>query len=391
MTTQGTTPWVLVMRREIQVKLTDKAFLIGTFASVAIIAALLGYTAWVESRAQTYDLVATADTSAMAAQIAAQAPQVDDAVEVDVVTADDALEAEALVDDEKADAWLHRDATGWVLTSRDGVDSELSLAVSTIVSDDVMGAAAERAGTSLPELRAGAAVRSELLIGDPDRAAVGEAVGFLFVLLFYLATLLFGIQLANSVVEEKQSRIVEIIAASIPVRHLLAGKVIGNTVMAVLQLVLFMTVGLLGVSFSPYSRFVPELSTSLLWFAVFFLAGFVALSCLWAVAGSLASRTEDLQHTSTPLTMLVMAIFFGGLLLEGRAAVIGSFVPPLSAVLMPKRIVAGTVDWWEPIIALGLLAALAAVTVVAGERLYRRSLLQTQGRLGLREAWSTAG
>ena len=110
MTTQGTTPWVLVMRREIQVKLTDKAFLIGTFASVAIIAALLGYTAWVESRAQTYDLVATADTSAMAAQIAAQAPQVDDAVEVDVVTADDALEAEALVDDEKADAWLHRDA-----------------------------------------------------------------------------------------------------------------------------------------------------------------------------------------------------------------------------------------------------------------------------------------
>ncbi len=108
------------------------------------------------------------------------------------------------------------------------------------------------------------------------------------------------------------------------------------------------------------------------------------------MAGSLASRTEDLQATSTPLTMLMLVMFFGGLSLDGRGQVIASFVPPVSAVVMPKRILAGGVEWWEPLVALGLLAAFAAVTVWVGERLYRRALLQTGGRVSLRQAWSAA-
>ena len=58
---------------------------------------------------------------------------------------------------------------------------------------------------------------------------------------------------------------------------------------------------------------------------------------------------------------------------------------------MPKRILAGGVAWWEPLVALGLLAAFAVVTVWVGERLYRRALLQTGGRVSLRQAWSAAG
>ncbi len=88
--------------------------------------------------------------------------------------------------------------------------------------------------------------------------------------------------------------------------------------------------------------------------------------------------------------MLMLVMFFGGVSLDGRAQVIASFVPPVSAVVMPKRILAGGVAWWEPLVALGLLAAFAGVTVWAGERLYRRALLQTGGRVGLRAAWSAA-
>ena len=57
---------------------------------------------------------------------------------------------------------------------------------------------------------------------------------------------------------------------------------------------------------------------------------------------------------------------------------------------MPKRILAGGVEWWEPLVALGLLAAFAAVSVWVGERLYRRALLQTGGRVSLSQAWSAA-
>lgn len=108
------------------------------------------------------------------------------------------------------------------------------------------------------------------------------------------------------------------------------------------------------------------------------------------MAGSLASRAEDLQATSTPLTMLILAIFFGGLSLDGRGQVIASFIPPVSAVVMPKRILSGGVEWWEPLLALGLLAVFAAITVRVGERLYRRAMLQTGGRVSLRQAWSAA-
>ena len=148
-----------------------------------------------------------------------------------------------------------------------------------------------------------------------------------------------------------------------------------------IQLLVYLVVGLVGMSFTSYKSYLPALSGPTAWFIGFFLAGFIALACLWAVAGSLASRTEDLQATSTPLTMLMLVMFFGGLSLEGRGQVIASFIPPVSAVVMPKRILAGGVEWWEPLVALGLLAAFAAVTVWVGERLYRRALLQTGGRV----------
>ena len=144
-------------------------------------------------------------------------------------------------------------------------------------------------------------------------------MGFAFAFLFYVAALMFGITLASSVVEEKQTRIVEIIAGAIPLRQLLLGKIAGNAVLAVGQMAVYVGVGLVGLAFTDYSGLIAGVSGAVAWFLAFFLAGFVALSCLWAVAGALASRTEDLQSTQTPVTMLVVLMFFGGLFLDGTA------------------------------------------------------------------------
>lgn len=113
----------------------------------------------------------------------------------------------------------------------------------------------------------------------------------------------------------------------------------------------------------------------------------MALSCLWAVAGALASRTEDLQSTQTPVTMLVVLMFFGGLFLDGTARTIASFVPPVSALLIPIRMLDGGVAWWKPLLAMVLLVGFAALLVLAAERVYRRALMQTGGKLSLRQAW----
>ena len=380
--------WLLVTRRELVSRITDRTFLVGTVLMVAMLVGFIGFTAWQDERTDRAVLGATPGAVEMARAIADAAPQVGDKLAVRLVELDDAAAARAALEDDDVDAWLHPGDGGWVLTSESSEQDALTAAARVVVRQVVVAGNAAGAGTTIEALEAGSAVTTDFLRGDAERAAVAEAVGFVFVFLFYLAALVFGMQLASSVIEEKQSRIVEIIAAAIPLRHLLAGKVLGNTALALLQLLVYLVVGLVGLSFTSYRSYVPELSGPAVWFLAFFLAGFVALACLWAVAGSLASRTEDLQATSTPLTMLMLVMFFGGVSLDGRGQVIASFVPPVSAVVMPKRILAGGVGWWEPLLALGLLAGFALATVWIGERLYRRALLQTGGRVSLRQAWS---
>ncbi len=386
----GEPAWLLVTRREVVSRITDKSFLIGTVLMVAMIAGFIGFTAWQDERTDAVTLGATPDAVAMATAVKEGAPAVDDKVKVTVVELDDESAAKTALREDEVDAWLHPTADGWELTSESSEQGSLTDVTEAVVREQVLADNAGSVGTTVEALEAGSTVSTKFLRGDAEKAAVAEAVGFVFVFLFYFAALVFGMQLASSVIEEKQSRIVEIIAAAIPLRHLLAGKVLGNTALAVIQLLVYVVVGLVGLSFTSYKSYVPALSGPTAWFIGFFLAGFVALACLWAVAGSLASRAEDLQATSTPLTMLMLVMFFGGLSLDGRAQVIASFVPPVSAVVMPKRILAGGVEWWEPLVALGLLAAFAAVTVWVGEKLYRRALLQTGGRVSLRQAWSAA-
>ena len=389
--TEGTEPpWLLVTRREVVSRITDKSFLLGTVLMVALLVGFIGFSAWQDEKTETVTLGATPDAVAMATAIADGAPKVDDRVKVTLVELDDEAAAENALHEDEVDAWLHPVGDGWELTSESSEQDALTDVARVVVRQQVLADNAAGVGSTVEQLEAGSTVSTAFLRGDAEKAAVAEAVGFVFVFLFYFAALIFGMQLASSVIEEKQSRIVEIIAAAIPLRHLLAGKVLGNTALALIQLLVYLVVGLVGLSFTSYKSYVPALSGPTAWFIGFFLAGFIALACLWAVAGSLASRTEDLQATSTPLTMLMLVMFFGGLSLDGRSQVIASFVPPVSAVVMPKRILAGGVEWWEPLVALGLLAVFAAITVAVGERLYRRALLQTGGRVGLRQAWSAA-
>lgn len=381
--------WLLVARREILVKATDRGFLVGTLVTVGIIAAIVGLQTFLAGRTQEYRLAVAPSAVALAESARAAAPGLDEDVAVLVHRVPDDAAARAAVTDDTADAWLHPGDGGWVLTTKSDFEDDLQSVVADVVRADALRQNAGALGTTAEALERGAALEATLLEGDAQRAELVNFLSFVFSFLFYMAAVTFGVALANSILEEKQSRIVEIIATAIPLRHLLAGKVVGNTVLAVLQIALFAAVGLIGMSFTDYSALTTAVSGAAVWFLVFFLAGFIALACLWAVAGALASRTEDLQMTTTPLLMGLMAVFFGGLFLEGSWQTAGSFVPPLSAILMPIRVLDQNVAWWEPLVALALLLATAALTVKVGERLYRRALLQNRGIVGLRQAWRT--
>ncbi|MEO6998786.1 MAG: ABC transporter permease, partial [Terracoccus sp.] len=177
---------------------------------------------------------------------------------------------------------------------------------------------------------------------------------------------------------------------AIPLRALLAGKVLGNSVIAFGQVVLYGAVGLVAVAFTDYSRLLPSLSAAVIWFVVFFAVGFFALACLYAVAGALASRTEDLQSTTAPMTMLLGVVYVVGFTVTGTALKVVSFIPIVSVVAMPGRILSGDAAWWEPVVALLVMAGFAAVTVLVGEKIYRRSLMQTRGKMSWREGLKSA-
>ncbi len=382
---RGGATWPLVARREIVVKLTDRAFLIGTVLTLALITGFLVVQAVLEQRTKTYAVAATADARAMARTVQQQATSVDDKVRVTVDPVPDGAAAAAAVRTGAADVWLHRQGDGWVLTGKDQVPGALDQAASTVVRQAALAANADRLGASVADLTRGATLSTGVLDGSAEQKGFADVMGFALAFLFYISSLGFGVALAASVLEEKASRIVEIITTKIPVRQLLAGKVLGNSAMALAQMALYVVIGLVGLSFTKYSTYLPGVSGALGWFLTFFLVGFLLIACLWAVAGALASRSEDLQSTSAPLTMLTMAIFFGALLLKGTALAIFSYVPPLSAVLMPIRVLDGSAAWWEPVVSLALLVVACAGVVLVAERLYRRSLLQT-----LRQAWTTA-
>jgi len=237
---------------------------------------------------------------------------------------------------------------------------------------------------------AGGGPPGRMLDPDAEQHQLAVVVGVVFAFLFFLTVLMFGMSIAGSVVEEKQSRIVELLVSAVPARQLLLGKVAGNTLLALGQMVLMVAVGLAGASIAGAPDLVTVLRLSTGWFLVFFLLGFVMLACLWAAAGALASRQEDLQSTTLPIQAMVMIPFFLAVNVTepGRALTVLSYLPITAPLIMPRRLAMGDASWWEGLLSAGGMVATALVLVLVGARLYAGGLLRTRTRAGWREAWA---
>lgn len=388
---KGTAPWLLVALREIQVRLTDRNFLIGTGAMLLLIIAsfaLQGFLAG--GGAQSFRVAVTDANATTVVSAAEEALKAEDAENsITTVEVADATAAQQALSAGDVDAGLIPSSTGWeFLTDGEG-DMTLQGAITEAARNTALEQNAEAAGTTVPELMTGTTVvPRDISGGDEQSRFVAWIAGFAMAFLFYMTAIFFGMAIANSVVEEKQSRIVEILAAAIPVRSLLTGKVLGSTLLAFGQMAVIGAVALVGLSFTEYDQYLSMLTEGFAWYIPFFVLGFLALACIWAAAGAMASRTEDLQSTTMPLTMALVLVFIVGLSLDGTAKIIGSFVPVLSTILMPMRLLDGTAQWWEAVIALALTAAFCVLTIAIGTRLYRRALLQTSGRVSLKSAWA---
>jgi ABC-2 type transport system permease protein len=228
-----------------------------------------------------------------------------------------------------------------------------------------------------------------------DDTGVGDDQRELVTLVFGLVFLLFGMggaAIAQSTITEKQTRIVEILVATIPVRALLAGKIVGHALLTLGQVVVLAAVAPIALRLGGQQELLAAVAPALGWFVPFLCAGFVLLAAIWAVAGSLVSRQEDLGSTMPLVMILVLGPYFGVVSStdDDTVMTVLSYVPFSAAIAMPVRMFTGDAQAWEALVSLGLLAGTVVLVVLLASRLYSGALLQTGGRVALRRAWERA-
>jgi ABC-2 type transport system permease protein len=207
------------------------------------------------------------------------------------------------------------------------------------------------------------------------------------VLALYGQLFAYGYWVAAGVIEEKSSRVVEVLLATVRPSQLLRGKILGIGVLGLLQLFTIGAAGLLaGIVLGTLDFPTGALATIGL-VIVWFVLGYFFYAGLFACAGSLVSRQEDLQSTMTPLTIVIVGSFFIGINAvqnpDSTLATVASLLPPSAPLVMPTRIVLGEARLAEALLSAAISIAATIALIPVATRVYSRAVLRT-GKVKIR-------
>ncbi len=381
----------LVVQREMRERVREKSFLVSTGVNVAIIVLVIGLSSVFGGDDETYTVGYVEQSELAVVEAAASAGEATD-VRIDAVQVS-AGEVRVKV----ADGTLDAVVTGREITSKEDPPDEL-LSVLQGANRQVSAAQA-LADAGVPEQRA-----QEILAPDPLKVTTLEPVDpdedakagltFFIVLILYGQLLTYGYWVAAGVVEEKASRVVEVVLSTIRPSHLLAGKVIGLGLLGLGNLLLIGVIGL-GTAAAAGALDVDGTVLSAAGLALaWFVVGYAFYACAFACAGALVPRQEDLQSTMTPLTLIILVSFFLAFAVQsdpdGTLAHITAFIPMTAPMTMPPRIVTGDVATWEIVASFLVTAVGAALLIPLAARIYAGGILRTGSSLKLRDAWRAA-
>ncbi|WP_353708575.1 ABC transporter permease [Cellulosimicrobium sp. ES-005] len=388
----------LVASREIMTRLRSKSFVWLTVILVgAVVLGGLVLNAASSSGPTAERVGVTPQTAALAESIEATGGTLGTEVET-VDVADDAA-GETQVRDGDLDALVTGSADAPTVV----VDTELSpgltavfttLAQQTALSDAVASLGGDPAQVAGDIATAEPTVRTigEPSEFDPTRYVTGLVTG----ILLFMAIMISGQLIAQGVVEEKTSRVVELLLSTVRPWQLMAGKVLGIGLVGLGQVALVVLAGVgtaLGLGLVDTSTI--DLGTAAVWALVWFVVGFVSYALLMAGLGALVSRQEDVGAVTTPVTFLMIVPYVVGISVapwapDNPLVVWLSFVPLCSPLLMPVRIALGSAETWEALLALGLSLAVIPVLVWLAAKIYSNAVLRTGARVRLKDALRTA-
>ena len=241
---------------------------------------------------------------------------------------------------------------------------------------------------------------------EVDGARYGVALTF--TVLMFMAIMLYGTWVAQGVVEEKSSRIMEIMVNAATPRDLLAGKVLGIGMAGLTQLVPMLVLG--GIVFALQRRIAGAIgadtsaiagidfgslsATAIGWFFVYFLLGFTLYAAMYAALGSLVSRQEEVNQAISPMMTVMFVGYFAALFsinaTDNMVSRIGGIFPLTSPFVMVSRTVMGRAEGWQIALSLALLVVTVVLAVLFAARVYRVGVLM----YGQKPSWKalfTAG
>lgn len=285
--------------------------------------------------------------------------------------------------------------------------------------------AAEASGAVLSILQSDVSVEGRTVREEgtgADHTLAYTAIGYAMAFIIYLAVLVYGQYVMQGVIEEKSTRVVEVIISSVRPFELLMGKVLGIGAMGLTQMIvwasflagglaaaapilaLFMDPSSLGVSSDASAEALAQASgisiptvpvELIVWFILFFLGGFLLYASLFAAVGSAVEQQQDAQSLLLPvMTPLIIPILFLPFVIESPDSVISvtlSFIPFFSPVVMMLRTAIAEVPTWELAASFGLLVAAFVTTIWIAGRIYRVGILSYGKTPSLREflRWAT--
>ena len=381
----------LVTRREWDQRGRTRAFALSTLVSAGIVVVLISVPQIYGGAARPTATVGLVGRSAaqLPTLLSATGDQLDMTIKT-VALPDEAAARAALGSGEVSVVLVDQQELVW----RSEADERLRAAVTSAVgvidrqkAIGQIGLTGEQADRLLrpPDLRS--------ISLDPetkDQTARAD-LGRIGVVLLFMSIAFYCAFVLTGVVEEKSSRVVEVLLSRVRPTELLAGKILGIGLVGLAQLAVVMGAGLVALSVA-HDAVVPETTPSTLgWVVFWFVMGYAFYSVLYATAGSLVSRQEETQGLQLPMTGLLFVAYIVAFLAtespDGAAALIGSLFPPTAPMVMIVRIAHGGVPWWQIVLSVALTLAAVYGLVQAAGRVYAGSVLRFGGRVRLREAW----
>jgi ABC-2 type transport system permease protein len=387
MTQRLSTIWVIA-RREVVTRARSKAFRISSaLLMVAMVAGIVIPVIATRGPAR-YTVAVTGTSAALPAAVHAAAAAA--GITVTIRDVPGRGTGAALVESGTASAALA--GTGMVIW-KNTVDQRLGPVLTTALAGVTIGRRAAAMGLTAAQaaaLLAPARPAVTLLHPQPDRTPE-LVIAMVGMILLFTALNLYGSYVLTGVVEEKSSRVVEVLLARVQPADLLAGKVAGIGLLGIGQFAMLGAVAAVTLQAVHPPRLPAGATLLIAGVVAWFILGYAFYSVLYGSLGALASRTEDAQAAIAPVTVIMVLIYLGAFAAVTRPhawwVTACSLFPPTAPIFMPLRTALTSVPAWQVTTAVILMIASTFALMRVGGRVYRGAVLRMGQRVRLRQAW----